>query len=98
MPCPEAQLPMRPGLLSGSRCLAHPLAGVPQPVAIIAIGEDANNLAITRRQQEPSWPSRISRVYDGARAASTRVMCTYNIIIQVDQNQWRRVLVVADRL
>ena len=53
--------------------------GVPQPVAIIAIGEDANNLAITRRQQEPNWPSRISRVYDGARAASTRVMCTYNI-------------------
>ena len=52
-------------------------AGVPQPVAIIAIGEDANNLAITRRQQRPSWPSRISRVYDGARAASTRVMCTY---------------------
>ena len=73
-------------------------AGVPQPVAIIAIGEDANTLAITRRQQEPSWPSRISRVYDGTRAASTRVMCTYNIIIQVDQNQWRRVLVVADRL
>ena len=72
--------------------------GVPQPVAIIAIGEDANNLAITRRQQEPSWPFRISRVYDGARAGSTRVMCTYNIIIQVDQNQWRRVLVVADRL
>ena len=30
-----------------------------------------------------SWPSRISRVYDGARAASTRVMYTYNIIIQV---------------
>ena len=28
-------------------------SGVPQPVAIIAIGEDANNLAITRRQQEP---------------------------------------------
>ena len=27
-------------------------AGVPQPVAIIAIGEDANHLAITRRQQE----------------------------------------------
>ena len=45
-----------------------------------------------------SWPSRISRVYDGARAAGTRVMYTYNIIIQVDRNQWRRVLVVADRL
>ena len=47
------------------RCSSLTLHGawVPQPVAIIAIGEGANNLAISKSH---SWPSRISRVYDGA--------------------------------
>ena len=73
-------------------------AGVPQPVAIIAIARTQIIWRLLGASKSHSWPSRISRVYDGALAARTRVMYTYNIIIQVDQNQWRRVLVVADRL